>query len=138
MKPEICVVNSKLGFVAEAAAWCDNNNHADKQRSESHNAMHKIGLPSDSVYFAQKIMCQLFPAYLHCMQDERKVYSFISVTENHIIKMVNVLDHLKKEGFLDYLRPLGKTLFDVKKYYQAIFEIIFPDQPDKIIRKLYD
>lgn len=133
--PEICVANTDLGFVAEAAAW-DDSASANKQ-SESHHAMHKIGLPSDRVYFAQKIMCQVFPAYLHCKQDGRKVYSFISVTENHITKMVNVLDRLKKESFLDYSRPLG-TSCDIERYHQAIFEIIFPGQTDEIIKKIYE
>jgi hypothetical protein len=137
IKPEFYLVNSKIGIVAEAAAW-DDDSYANKQ-SESHHAMHKIGLPPDSVYFAQKIMCQVFPAYLYCKQDKRKVYSFISATENHITKMVNVLDHLKRESFLDsYSRPLGKTSCDVKNYYQAIFKITFPGKTDEIIKKFYD
>jgi hypothetical protein len=134
IKPEICVVNNEFGFVAEAAAWADNA-PANKQ-SESHRAMHKIGLPSDSVYFAQKIMCQVFPAYLYCMQDGRKVYSFMSITENRITKMVNVLDHLKKENFLDYSRPMGENSCDILQYHQAIFEIKFPDRTDEIVKKI--
>jgi len=133
--PEICAVNKELGFLAEAAAW-DDDSSANKQ-SESHHAMHNIGLPSNRVYFAQKIMCQIFPAYLHCKQNKRKVYSFISVTENHIPKMLNVLDHLKKESFLDYSRPLG-TSCDIERYHQAIFEIIFPDQTDEIVKRIWD
>ena len=64
--PEICITSQSLCLCAEAAAWDDDNSSGEKKRSEAHNSMHKIGLPSDSIYFAQKVMCQVLPAYLYC------------------------------------------------------------------------
>lgn len=133
LKPDICVVNSEFALVAEAAAWDDDSKHASKQ-SESHQAMHQIGLSSDSVYFAQKIMCQLFPEYLYCKQQSKQVYSFISVTENHIPKMTNVINHLKMKGFIDcYVRP---DPCDIRRYYQAIYEIKFSADAEKKINDI--
>lgn len=136
IKPEIFAASKSLCLVAEAAAWDDDRESANRQ-SESHKAMYKIGLRRATVYFAQKVMCQVFPIFLNGMKYSNKCFPFISVTQNHKAKMEEVLNALKANHFLqNYNRPLKSRDRDIKKYYQVIFQLNFPHQVQKITKRL--
>lgn len=135
MIPEFCIISTGLSLCAEAAAWDDDKPSAEKERSEAHNSMHKIGLKSDSIYFAQKVMCQIYPAYLYCKTKSTNCYAFLSFTQNHEEKMIYVLSHLKERGFLQsFIRPSGTE--DLRKYYQMIYELQFPECTECITKML--
>jgi len=137
IQPEICVTSKTFGVVAEAAAWDDDSEYGNNQ-SEAHHAMHQIGLENRSVYFAQKIMCQVFPAYLNCREMATDAYAFISFTENHKLKMENVLSQLKSKQFIQsFDRPLKKNNEDIQRYRQIIYELNFPEPSNKIINRMF-
>lgn len=138
--PEICVFNEQTGtgVIAEAVAWDDDAKYGNTQ-SESHQAMHEVGLPKSSVYFAQKIICQLLPIAIHVGNNHKlkEYYTFLSCTENHILKMESVLKHLVGEGLLQqYYRPLEMNQ-DIAQYDQGIYELVFPKPEDELIRKIH-
>jgi len=137
IEPEICITSQSLCLCAEAVAWDDDNSSADTKRSEAHGAMSKIGLPKSSVYFAQKVMCQVFPAYLHCKKSSKFCFAFFSFTENHKEKIISVLNQLKNKGFVqEFVRPLEHDQTDINKYYQIIYEVRFPEATGKIEHNL--
>lgn len=136
IQPEICVTSETLGFVAEAAAWDDDAEYGNKQ-SESHQAMHKIDLDKDCVYFAQKVICQILPVFIYCKNKTRDCHAFLSFTENHKDKMDKVLSHLISKNFLEsFKRPLITNNEDLKLYHQVIYELNFPEKTDDIINKI--
>lgn len=136
IRPEICLIGEMFGVVAEAAAWDDDAKNGNKQ-SEAHQAMHYIGIEKRSVYFAQKIICQVLPAYLYCKDKQGDVYAFISFTQNHKSKMERVLYHLASRQLIQsFYRPLKKNDKDIRKYKQVIYELRFPERPKDIINKV--
>lgn len=137
IEPEICITSRRFGLCAEAVAWDDDKSSADTKRSEAHGAMSKIGLANSSVYYAQKVMCQVFPAYLHCKKNATCCFAFLSFTDNHKDKMIDVLTQLKKKNFVqDFVRPLVQDQKDINEYYQVIYELQFPENTDDIVRIL--
>jgi len=136
IKPEICVTCNRFGFAAEAAAWDDDSNSGNTQ-SEAHQSMHQIGLEPSLVYFAQKVICQVLPAFLYCKETATEVYAFISFTENHKCKMENVLSHLKCKGFIkSFERPLGSNSRDIQRYKQVIYELKFFEPEKEIVNRI--
>jgi len=136
IQPEICVtIGQELGLVAEAAAW-DDDSYGNHQ-SEAHKSMHQIGMDKNCVYFAQKVICQILPAFQFCTQKTTECYAFLSFTENHKDKMEKVLNHLITKNIISsFSRPLESNDDDVKKYYQLIYEIKFPDSLESVIDQI--
>lgn len=137
IQPEICVTSETFGVVAEAAAWDDDAEYGNNQ-SEAHQSMHRIGLENSSVYFAQKIICQVLPGFLHCRETTNDTFAFISFTENHKCKMDNVLTQLKSKGLIEsFQRPLEKNSDDIQKYKQIIYELNFPEPSRDIVGRIH-
>jgi hypothetical protein len=137
IKPEICITSQSLCLCAEVAAWDDDNLSADTKRSEAHTSVSRIGLSTESIYFAQKVMCQVFPAYLHCKTKSTNCFAFLSFTQNHEGKMLGVLTELRAKKFLqEFVRPLERDQKDLNDYYQLIYELRFHEDTDKIVNIL--
>jgi hypothetical protein len=135
IKPEFCLVRESHGYVGEVAGAKDIN-PSGKEYSESHCRVWDLVKQSNSsqsvktrIYFAQKIMCQIFPVYLY-LKNEKKleiIKCYCGAVEMHKDIMENTFKLLHKENLLSSFptRPLNYMDFDIKKYGLVIYEIEF-------------
>ncbi len=143
IKPEFCLVSEDKGFIGEAVGGKDLK-PSDKEYSESHQRIWELveneilnsgqSFPDPEVktriYFAQKIMCQLFPVFLYLknIKHLRSVKCFCALTARQTTEMEFVFKLLYANGYISSIpiRPLEYMDYDINKYGIAIYEINFP------------
>jgi len=143
IKPECCLIYQHKGFIGEAAGAKDTK-PSEKNYSESHQRIwelveNEIQSSEHSlsnaeikkrIYFAQKIMCQLFPVFLYLKNDKNIsfVKCYYATIAEHKIAMEFVFNLLHTSGYISSVpkRPLEYMDYDINKYGLAIYEINFP------------
>jgi len=138
IKPDFCFIHNDHGYVGEVAGAKDTKPSC-KEYSESHYRIWELVEQSNSdqngkntkIYFAQKIMCQIYPVYRY-LKNERNIdviQCYYGATEIHKDIVENIFELLCINNFLSSMpnRPLKYMDFDINKYGIAIYEIKFHD-----------